>query len=756
VPWIIGAKKYLPNFNEFVMENIVGVTRRLQLTRNTNSSTLTGTNQMYLMDLKSSLGVDLWNSYNDPYNGQVSCVLREYLSTALTNDDRGNFSLHPGVSQPMMTGFTNIFSTNLWVGGRFLIPLNTTVLMLTNAVYRSPDASGGAVPAGFTAPCLIPTNYFNSIDRTVLFETNRFGPERFQFPEWTLLVTNQLQVFMLGPRTVDGYFNVIDYVQFQQIESHDLNTNLFSDTWTDLEDGSNDGVWNTNVNPHTGVPYGIENQIRISRGLPGYTDPPVEDGNWRSDSEAGSLGGTKAQQQNAFYAFFLPYGATRTFTENGVSRTVSNLLSSVQAPYSPWRRVITYNLLQANDPLVHYLASDMKPSYKMVLPSHVDPDGQFMTLSNLDLGRMNKNYQPWGGNPNAGTGDNAGWAARTERNQALKDPLVYGSDDWDFPTNKFPNVGWLGRVHRGTSWQTVYLKASDVLSQVQISGTGISAVTNHVGTNNWTTWTGNGSTFDAANTRPVEDRLLFDVFTTALNDNASRGTLSVNQTNLAAWSALFSGVQALSNSAPYDGVLQGRQNAWPRPALATAPFTLQPAGFYDPAFPLPALVRIVQGIVQKHSTFTNADGLVGAFEHAGDILSVPQLTERSPFISTNGYIHLTNVNDEIYEWLPQQVMSLLRCSSSPRYVIYCYGQALKPAPDGIYTGGGNYFGMITNYQVVSETATRAVVRFDSLRTNAVGAMVTFTKGTWYTNWYNLPAVTNNGAVIEQFNILPPD
>jgi hypothetical protein len=41
-------------------------------------------------------------------------------------------------------------------------------------------------------------------------------------------------------------------------------------------------------------------------------------------------------------------------------------------------------------------------------------------------------------------------------NLSFKDPLVRGSDDWDFPTNKFPGIGWLGRVHRGTPWQTVY------------------------------------------------------------------------------------------------------------------------------------------------------------------------------------------------------------------------------------------------------------------------------------------------------------
>ena len=43
-----------------------------------------------------------------------------------------------------------------------------------------------------------------------------------------------------------------------------------------------------------------------------------------------------------------------------------------------------------------------------------------------------------------------------------QDPRVRRSDDWDFPLNKFGNVGWLGRVHRGTPWQTIYLKAQAV------------------------------------------------------------------------------------------------------------------------------------------------------------------------------------------------------------------------------------------------------------------------------------------------------
>jgi hypothetical protein len=146
-----------------------------------------------------------------------------------------------------------------------------------------------------------------------------------------------------------------------------------------------------------------------------------------------------------------------------------------------------------------------------------------------------------------------------------------------------------------------------------------------------------------------------------------------------------------------------------------------------------------------------------AFAHAGDILATPQFTERSPFLNWNDAVQQQNgISDEMYEWLPQQTMSLLRCAGSPRYVIYCYGQTLKPAPKGSYTGSDQFFGMITNYQVVSEIATRAVVRFGSSLTNVVTFTTTNIAGILYNNWYSVPVVTNNNAVIESFNILPPD
>ena len=69
-----------------------------------------------------------------------------------------------------------------------------------------------------------------------------------------------------------------------------------------------------------------------------------------------------------------------------------------------------------------------------------------------------------------------------------------------------------------------------------------------------------------------------------------------------------------------------------------------------------------------------------------------------------------------------------------------------------------YFGMITNYQVVSEIATRAVVQFNSTPDQHRGTNIVYNvnDNTWGTNWTGVPMVTNNNAVIESFNLLPPD
>src|ERR1035438_9616036 len=91
---------------------------------------------------------------------------------------------------------------------------------------------------------------------------------------------------------------------------------------------------------------------------------------------------------------------------------------------------------------------------------------------------------------------------------------------------------------------------------------------------------------DAYYTQPTNDWRVLDLFTTALNDNATRGQLSINQTNLAAWSAALSGVIALTNVVDSDG------------NVVLSPRVIQPAGVYNPFDPptWPPLVQLVKRI----------------------------------------------------------------------------------------------------------------------------------------------------------------
>src|ERR1039458_5229813 len=55
VPWIIGAKKGFPNFNKFTMQDVVQITRKLQIRRSTiptkSISDIVDTNQLYIFSI---------------------------------------------------------------------------------------------------------------------------------------------------------------------------------------------------------------------------------------------------------------------------------------------------------------------------------------------------------------------------------------------------------------------------------------------------------------------------------------------------------------------------------------------------------------------------------------------------------------------------------------------------------------------------------------------------------------------------------
>ena len=687
VPWIIGAKKGFPNFNEFSVESIVQVTRKLKLTRTSVTSStyaIASTNQNYLIGITNYFGAEFWNSYSNAYtNAQI--IVHDNLSMTLTNNAVGLvgqafYSFPPPAALPYNVGrwpgWTNGIQSSY--SNSFMLPLGagvTNFSVLPTAILRS--SSG------------------KFVDANSGFEDYPPAP----LAQFGLLMTNRLQVFMLD----NGH--VIDYAHFS---GPDSSRNLNAE----LADVASPGglpayLWNTNL---TGtVPWGVINQINVSAGNSTLV-APQDGGNWDNPPGlppalhlSGQLGENAIKAY--FHGFLVPNGQ---YSFLGTDYVNTNMV--MQAPYTPTRTMVQYVSWQANDPLVHYLVNDLNFSGMEADGLETGITTTNGTLSILsDLGRVNRLYQPWG-QMYVQTG-----SANTAWNLACKDPLMNYSDNWDFPADKLPTVGWLGRVHRGTPWQTVYLKATNILSAAN-------------GVNTWMNWTGNTNAYDSVDTAPVQDRLLFDLFTTAINDNASRGQLSVNQTRLASWSALFSGVAIPPPSSTniYEMITPAGVVGAPLPAVRP--------GLYSPY----AMGYLVQngtnGIndIRANTNFSPQQ----IFKHVGDILAVPALAEQSPFLNLAN----TNYNnDELYEWLPQQTMSLLRLSSAPRYVIYSYGQTLQPAPNGVVTGG-SFFGMVTNYQVVAETITRAVVQVNQVvTTNAIGTLS-----------------TNYNTTIEQFNVLPPD
>jgi len=658
VPMIIGAKKGFPNFNQFAMEDEFLITRKLQINRQTtNSLPKTYTvNEQFTSTVTNQLAIECWNSYASSYTRAVDIYATNFLTMTLTNDE--GYSLNTTM---IVWGVANI-PANGWPG------------------YDSSSTTSFQLPLNNTNMTFLPESAYVYNSGSPYFTTNlsvaweNTWPTLPQ-PHWWLIVTNNIQVAMVDHLTQ----RLVDYVQLRGPNS---TRDITGDIWGNTGYTKYASMWLTNPiasSIPTNLPSGVWNQIQTEA----QSDPNLNEQyglcNFYSVNGIEYLPGVTSHKGLAF-------GSTNL---NIQTETITAV-------------IVKSTRLQANDPLVHYLANDLVDNDDS---TNIQPtmDTTVIPTVGSKPSFLNNSYKPWGGNPNFNfpPGDTS-QDFSNRCNTAIKDSMATSSDAWDFPTNKFPTVGWLGRVHRGTPWQTVYLKATDVAA-------------NNLA--NWEGWTKDTDNFDATNSAPKEDRLLFDLFTTAPNDNATRGQLSVNvdvntsdpASGLAAWSAVFSGIVVPIN---YAGGYQ----------------VINPAGANGASSPLGQLVA---NINYTRTVFTNATSTGGAFKHGGDILAATSLTEQSPFLGSFAS-NPGGTNDEMYEWLPQQTMSLLRAGSAPRYVIYSYGQTLAPAPNGIVTGGGSFFGMVTNYQVVSEIATRAVVRVEDAKT------------------------PHPHIVVESYNILPPD
>ena len=764
VPWIIGAKKGLPAFNQFSMRNDATISRKLQLSKahlSDNPSTFT-TSQMYTFIFDNSIGYWFWNSVSNSYPNPVTIVARDYFSETITNDVTPVTSYNVLLQTSKDISITNTILANNWPGTGWPANSNSFQTLNTNSFFvvstnfylgpTNTSATNGQPAPPFA---IYRFNYYNAGYANQSFEwngTNWQTPNNTPsypqngltppLPRFFLLATNQLQMFILDNN------HVIDYVHFvMPMTNFDLtSTNILLPNDAGSSGAAQGGlggltdadstfkapnpnlqanvIWSTNANtanykrygsPAQTMSSGVFNQVMISLGV--ATPEGCGQNYWIAPPENKIV----TEYEKAEFLGFFTYNPPGEYQYQG--KIYFNTNQSVQAPYTPTRTVYNYTHWQANDPLVHYLVSDLYFTNNNT--SLRFTNDTFVGVSEPDTNTFISRFSPWGLDTaltNFNNVDTNGY------NLAYKDPGVVNPDNWDFPTNKFPTPGWLGRVHRGTPWQTVYLKASDILTNKDSHNV-------NIGTNTWVQWTGDTQSasnvyYDAINSLPVSDYYLFDLFTTKINDNGRHGALPVNvgsggsdpARGLAAWSALFSGMVVMTNT-----------------ASGITPIVISPAG--TGGITNSAVGWTVTNINFVRTNMVNLDGVKGVFEHIGDVLRSPLLTEQSPFLNWKDLNQRqNNISDEVYEWLPQQSMGLLRLNPSPRYVIYCYGQALRPAPNSVNLTASN-FGLVTNYQVVAESAARAVLSVKQhLITNATGVVTG----------------TNYSTTIESYNVLGPD
>lgn len=662
IPLVVGARKGFPNFNQFAMDTKLTVTRKLEFRRNSLTGPIVRTNQMFTLALTNTFGIEFWNSYSNAYPRSVEIRVALDIFPTITNEFGGLVYPSGPFVRPAMpiSPAARTVARNTWQpfisvnmdgrDGSMITPLRTNyVIFMPQATYS--QGSRSMIPI---------TGVFEQLNT-------------FELPRWKLNIRTRLRATV-----IDTELNrLIDFVNLARSEETlDIASILQKDSVTDdgvvgypyQQSGSDGSLWATNryaSRAVTAPTFGILNQIAVSQGK-------VDAHSWGTNNPAA-------------IDFFRAQFDLSPLHYQGTAYSKTNIF---YAPFSPTREINLFTSWEVNDPLVHYTIGDLMDMGQSNLWGF---DMEFSSVTNI--GRINRRYEPWTAQSLSGS------TSPTRFELAVKDPLVARSDDWDFPTNKLANVGWLGRVHRGTPWQTVYLKSKAVDPDMWMKWAGSGIVMTNVGQIRSNMAVLNNYKMpvidDTVMSRPTNDWAIPDIFTAALVDNATRGQLSINQSGLAAWSAVLSGVPVLSNL---------NEKAWS---------IIQPAAV-DP---------VLETIVEDINKTRESRG--GTFKRLGEICSVPQLSDKSPYIDVSG-----PVNDAVYERIPQQVLGLLRCDEAPRFVVYCYGQALKPANRSVRTSDP-YQGMCTNYQVTAEVATRAVVRIEG-------------------------APQKPRVIVENFNVLPPD
>ena len=607
IPLVIGAKKGYPNFNEYTLRTDMQVTRKLEFVRAATNLPPYQTNQMFVLGLSNLFGVEAWNSYSNTFGSDMALEVSDVATVRLTNQD--------GVIGPPLF-FSYGINTNPapWGGQQFVLPLLAQEVFLPPSVYR------------------FQTRAFDPVGTNVYERTGRFP-----LPHWHLSISNQL-LYVLS---VGG--KIVDFMLCDQFSSDvDLDQVLMSSTRAmgamSMESGVVADMWDTNriatnLDAEAVPPHGVIAQIAacLERSY-------VDDTTWRSYCPDPILGHDKPLAIATCQQFFQFGRQDYPSLPIDISRLV------LQSPFCPTRKMIKTITWQANDPLVHTHFGDllritpdrqMNPS-NWFIEAVVPPTSPIPTNMTLGtLGRLNGGYAPWGGNPEK----NVPMAPTDPEayNLALKDPQVWTSDQWDFPTGQGPILTALGRVHRGTPWQTLYLKSA------------VARVDEWMTQSSDYLWAPtNAAQF--VRDHPTNDWALVGLAASLLNTNSLDQLISMNDPRPGAWAKVWDGLTVLSNSLSTEELLTVF-----RPVSSPNSFdTLVMTSNSPPAAVLTDALSRARAL-QPSRRF---NGWV-------DFFQVPELSLNSPwFGETDDIQRQLAISDAAYEAIPNQLLARLRTQDS--------------------------------------------------------------------------------------------
>jgi len=252
VPWVVGTKDYVPQFNEFSCDNVITRARKLEVVRPSASYALpVRTNQLSYFALSNVIGFATWNG-GPPLPGPVEVIAFDRISVVLTNNYNWGTNFVAFCA-------TNFIVTN-WQGARGGdgIPITFVAAMLTNLI---------SLPSSQwieTAPGMIPTGQAPP--------ASEFNQPGLPSHDWLLYVTNNFFYALVDRASASGH--VIDCVNFARLGDW-LDWNQIATNQPPPFPGgslppSSALVWQTAGGtdfPTSPVSAGVSNQMMIGLGL---------------------------------------------------------------------------------------------------------------------------------------------------------------------------------------------------------------------------------------------------------------------------------------------------------------------------------------------------------------------------------------------------------------------------------------------------------------------------------------------------------